>query len=189
MLHGVLIVLSYLAVVRPSEVQGRALEGFAPYLATFHFAAEANAAEVGTAEGVSFFLARGEASERTHRLQFKSTTARSEEGWVDAERQGAGGGGRIRRHQRFLTAVASLGQSDANALVARLLLPLIRSVPDAQMVRVIRLPNIMTDRGADEDANPYTAVILRDDQSVRLVRVPPPRLSSAAAAMVTEEQP
>ncbi len=58
LLHAALIVVAYLAVVRPSEVQGRVLGGFAPYLATLHLAPEANAVDAATAEGVSFFLAR-----------------------------------------------------------------------------------------------------------------------------------
>jgi hypothetical protein len=187
MLHGLLILLSYLAVVRPSEIQARILNSFAPYLATLHFNAESDAADVGTAEGVSFFLARGEASERSHRLQFKTTVDRSDDGWVTAEHSGAAGSGRLRRHQRFLTAVASLGESEQNALVARLVYPLIQSRPDVQMVRVIRLPNTMTNPIQDSDSTPYTAAIVREQDAVRLVRVPPPRLSSAASG--TAQQP
>jgi hypothetical protein len=188
MLHGVLIVLSYLAIVQASEIQARVLEGFAPYLAAFHFAAEASTAEAGTAEGVSFFLARGEAWERTHRLQVKSSTERGEDGWIDVPLQGTAGTERRRRHQRFLTAIASLGQLEQNALAARLLLPVVASHPGAQMVRVIRLPNIMIPGGGDQDASPYTAAIVRDGEAIRLVRVPAPRLSSAAVGGRDQEQ-
>jgi hypothetical protein len=186
MLHAALIAAAYLSVVRPSEVQGRILAGFAPYLAALHLAPESNAAESSTAEGVSFFLARGERSEQVHRLQFKSTTDRDEQGWVDAEFSGAAGSGRRRRQQRYLTAVANLGENDQNALVARLILPLIASHPDAQMVRVIRLPNLMTTTAQATEAAPYTAVILREQDQVRLVRVPAPRLGSASTV---QEEP
>lgn len=187
MLHAALIALAYLAVVRPSEIQGRILAGFAPYLATLHLAPEANAAESSTAEGVSFFLARGDRSEQVHRLQFKSTTDRDEQGWVDAELSGAAGSERRRRQQRYLTAVANLGENDQNALAARLVLPLIASHPDAQMVRVIRLPNLMTSTAQATESTPYAAVILREQDTVRLVRVPAPRLGSAST--VQEQQP
>lgn len=186
MVHAALIVLAYLAVIRPSGIQGRVLTGFAPYLASLHLAPEANAAEAATAEGVSFFLARGESSERVHQLQFKTTTDRSDEGWVDAEFDGAAGSGRRRRQQRFLTAIANLGDNEQNALVAQLVLPLIASHPDAQMVRVIRLPNLMTNVVQAAEPAPYTAVILREPDGVRLVRVPAPRL--VAASTVQEEQ-
>src|SRR5690606_1022453 len=126
MLHGALIAISYLAVVRPSVVQGRAIEGFAPYLATFHLAAEADAAAAATAGAVAFFLARGDGQERGHRLQCKATTDRGEDGWVDAEFGGAAGSGRVRRQRRYLAAVGGLGESEQNALVARLILPLVQ---------------------------------------------------------------
>ena len=188
MLHIALIVLAYLAVVRPSGVQGRVLAGFAPYLATLHLAPEPNAVDAATAEGVSFFLARGDRNEQVHRLQFKSTSDRGEAGWVDAEFSGAAGSGRQRRQQRFLTTVANLGQGDQNALAARLLLPLIASYPDAQMVRVVRVPNIMTNVVQDAEPAPYTAVILRDQATVRLVRVPAPRLGSAATGQEAPQE-
>ncbi len=125
---------------------------------------------------------RGDRNEQVHRLQFKPTTERGDEGWFDAQFSGAAGSGRRRRQQRYLTTIANLGESDQNALAARLMLPLIASYPDAQMVRVIRVPNIMTNAVQDAEPTPYTAVILREQDTLRLVRVPAPRLGSAAAA-------
>lgn len=180
MLHAALIGLAYLAVVRPSGIQGRVIAGFAPYLATLYLAPEPNAVDAATAEGVSFFLARGERNEQVHRLQTKPRTDRSEAGWVDAPFLGAAGSSRQRRQQRFLTTIANLGQNDQNALAGRLTLPLIAADPDARMVRVIRLPNIMTNIVRDAEPAPYTAAILREQDAVRLVRVPAPRLGSAA---------
>lgn len=179
MLHGALIAITYLAVVRPSLVQGRVIEGFAPYLASLHLAPETNTADAAAAEGMAFYLVRGEGKERVHRLQFKATTERGEEGWEDADFGGAPGSGRLRRQQRYLAVLATLGENEQNAMVARLILPLVARYPEAQMVRVTRLPNVMTNVIQEREPAPYTAAILRSDTGVRLVRVPAPRLGSA----------
>lgn len=189
MLHGALIAITYLAVVRPSMLQGRVIDGFAPYLASLHLAPETNTADAATAEGLSFYLVRGEGKERALRLQFKATTDRGEEGWEDADFGGAPGSGRLRRQQRYLAVLATLGENEQNAMIARLILPLVAKYPEAQMVRVTRLPNVMTNVIQEREPAPYTAAILRSEAGVRLVRVPPPRLGSAVDAAPAGDSP
>lgn len=179
--HATLIVLSYLAVVRSSTLQGRVIDGFSPYLSSLHLAPEGNTASGVSADGVALYLARGDGAERTYRLQFTAGTGRDESGWVDADFGGVGGGEAARRHQRFLAAVAELAENSQNGLAARLMLPLVAKEegrPDR--VRIIRLTNLMTNVAQDAEPAPYSAVILRGATGTRLVRVPEPRLTSAS---------
>jgi len=179
--HLIVITVAYLAVVRSSGVQGRIVDGLAPYLATFHWAPEGNAADAVAAEGVAFHLARGDGAERVYRLQVASGEKPDEQSqWREATWVAEGGSERARRYQRFLAAVADLGVNDQNALAGRLILPALRSDTDADWVRIIRLPNLMTNVVQDAEPAPYTAAILRGDDGMRLVRVPEPRLTSAA---------
>jgi len=179
-LHATLIVMSYMAVVRSSTLQGRVIDGFSPYLAPLHLAPEGNTASGVSADGVSLYLARGDGDERTYRLQFKAGTGREESGWVDAEFGGVGGGEAVRRHQRFLAAVAELAENSQNGLAARLVLPLVAKEGRSDQVRIIRLSNLMTNVAQDSEPAPYSAVILRGATGTRLVRVPEPRLTSAS---------
>jgi len=179
--HLALIAIAYLSVVRASGLQGRLVDGFAPYLAALHLAPEGNAADGAAAEGTAFYLARGDGAERSYRLQFKSGVSRDATTWRDAVWVDLGGSEGARRFQRFLAGLAGLGETDQNALAARLLLSVVRDEPDADMVRVVRLPNVMTNVVQDAEAAPYTAVIIREAENVRLVRVPQPRLTSASA--------
>jgi len=179
--HLTLIAIAYLSVVRASGLQGRLVDGFAPYLAALHLAPEGNAADGAAAEGTAFYLARGDGAERSYRLQFKAGVGRDEAAWRDAAWVDLGGSERTRRFQRFLAAIAGLGETDQNALAARLLLSVVRDEPEADMVRVVRMPNVMTNVVQDAEAAPYTAVIIREADEVRLVRVPQPRLTSASA--------
>lgn len=179
--HVVVITIAYLAVVRASGIQGRIVDGFAPYLATFHLAPEGNSADAVAAEGVAFHLARGDGAERVYRLQVASGQKPDDDSqWRQATWVAEGGSERARRYQRFLAAVADLGVNDQNALAGRLILPALRSDTDADWVRIIRLPNLMTNVVQDAEPAPYTAAILRGDGGTRLVRVPEPRLTSAA---------
>lgn len=179
--HLIVITVAYLAVVRSSGVQGRIVDGLAPYLATFHWAPEGNAADAVAAEGVAFHLARGDGAERVYRLQVASGNRPDDESqWRQATWVAEGGSERARRYQRFLAAVADLGANDQNALAGRLILPALRTDTDADWVRIIRLPNLMTNVVQDAEPALYTAAILRGDEGTRLVRVPQPRLTSAA---------
>jgi len=179
--HLIVITVAYLAVVRSSGVQGRIVDGLAPYLATFHWAPEGNAADAVAAEGVAFHLARGDGAERVYRLQVASGEKPDDQSqWREATWVAEGGSERARRYQRFLAAVADLGVNDQNALAGRLILSALRSDADADWVRIIRLPNLMTNVVQDAEPAPYTAAILRGDDGMRLVRVPQPRLTSAA---------
>lgn len=182
MVHLVVIAVAYLAVVRSSGVQGRLVDGFAPYLATFHLAPEGNAADAVAADGVAFFLARGDGAERVYRLQLASGEKQDELAWRPALWVVEGGSERARRYQRFLAAVADLGANDQNALAGRLMLPALERDAQADWVRIVRLPNLMTNVVQDAEPAPYTAAVLRDDDGggVRLVRVAQPRLTSAA---------
>jgi hypothetical protein len=178
--HAALIVLSYMAVVRSSTLQGRVIDGFSPYLSSLHLAPEGNTTAGVSAEGVAFYLARGDGAERTYRLQFKAGTDRDDAGWVDADFGGEGGTEAARRHQRFLAAVAELAENSQNGLAARLMLPLVTKEGRSDQVRIIRLSNLMTNVAQDAEPAPYSAVILRGETGTRLVRVPEPRLTSAS---------
>ncbi|HBJ36351.1 MAG TPA: hypothetical protein DDZ51_16695 [Planctomycetaceae bacterium] len=180
MIHLAVIAIAYLAVVRSSGVQGRLVDGFAPYLATFHLAPEGNAADAVTADGVAFYLARGDGAERVYRLQVASGAKPDELQWRQAAWVIDGGSERARRYQRFLAAVADLGANDQNALAGRLMLPALERDPKADWVRIIRLPNLMTNVVQDAEPAPYTAAVLRDGAGIRLARVAQPRLTSAA---------
>ncbi len=180
MVHVAVIAVAYLAVVRSSGVQGRLVDGFAPYLATFHLAPEGNAADAVAADGVAFFLARGDGAERVYRLQVASGAKPEESQWYPARWVVEGGSERARRYQRFLAAVADLGANDQNALAGRLMLPTLQRDTDADWVRIVRLPNLMTNVVQDAEPAPYTAAVLRDGGEIRLVRVAQPRLTSAA---------
>jgi len=197
-MHFVLILASYLAVVRPSELQTRLVNGFAPYLRTLHWTPEPGAADAEAAtEGVAFFLARGEGLERSYRLQFSRTVkgsdapaagadaeAEAEAGeaeWYDAPiARGFAGGERSRRHSRYLATVVALGMSDQNELAARLLQPIAQAYPEVDRVRVIRLPNIMTNVVQDAEPAPYAATLIREGEVTRFVREPQPRLRAEA---------
>lgn len=201
-MHFVLILASYLAVVRPSELQSRLVNGFAPYLRTFHWTPEPGAADAEAAtEGVAFFLARGDGLERSYRLQFSRTVKGSDapaagaeteaegeaEGdageaeWYDAPiARGFAGGERSRRHSRYLATVVALGMSDQNELAARLLQPIAGAYPEVDRVRVIRLPNIMTNVVQDAEPAPYAATLIREGEVTRFVREPQPRLRAEA---------
>jgi hypothetical protein len=178
--HAALIVISYLAVVRSSTLQGRVIDGFAPYLSSLHLAPEGNTASGVSADGVALYLARGDGAERTYRLQFKAGTGRDESGWIDADFGGNGGGEGVRRYQRYLAAVAELAESSQNGLAARLMLPLVAKEGRSDSVRIIRLSNLMTNVAQDSEPAPYSAVILRGATGTRLVRVPEPRLTAAS---------
>lgn len=197
-LHFVLILASYLAVVRPAELQTRLVNGFAPYLRTLHWMPEPGAADAEAAtEGVAFFLARGDGRERSYRLQFartakgadKPTAGSTEEleavageaEWYDAPiSRGLAGGDRSRRQSRYLATVAALGMSDQNELAARLLQPVVRAYPEVDRVRIIRLPNIMTNVVQDAEPAPYAATLIREGEVIRFVREPQPRLRAEA---------
>jgi len=178
--HAALIAISYLAVVRSSTLQGRIIDGFAPYLSALHLAPEGNTAAGVSADGVALYLARGEGAERTYRLQFKVGTGRDESGWIDADFGGDGGGEAVRRYQRYLAAVAELAENGQNGLAARLVLPLVAKEGRSDSVRIIRLSNLMTNVAQDSEPAPYSAVILRGATGTRLVRVPEPRLTAAS---------
>ena len=197
-MHFVLILASYLAVVRPSELQSRLVNGFAPYLRTFHWTPEPGAADAEAAtEGVAFYLARGDGLERSYRLQFSRTVKGSDTPAADAEGEaeveageaewydapiarGFAGGERSRRHSRYLATVVALGMSDQNELAARLLQPIARAYPEVDRVRVIRLPNIMTNVVQDAEPAPYAATLIREGEVTRFVREPQPRLRAEA---------
>lgn len=180
MVHLAIIAVAYLAVVRSSGVQGRLVDGFAPYLSTFHLAPEGNAADAVAADGVAFYLARGDGAERVYRLQVASGAKPDESQWRQAMWVVEGGSERARRYQRFLAAVADLGANNQNALAGRLMLPALERDPQADWVRIIRLPNLMTNVVQDAEPSPYTAAVLRDGGGIRLVRVAQPRLTSAS---------
>jgi hypothetical protein len=180
-LHLIVIAISYLAGVRASGVQGQIIDTLSPYLSTFHLAANGNAADAVAADGVAFYLARGDGGERVYRLQVASGEKPEESQWRPASWVLEGGGERARRYQRFLAAIAELGASDQNALAGRLILPAMQRDPDADWVRIVRLPNLMTNIVQDAEPPPYTAAILRQGDSIRLVRVAQPRLASASA--------
>jgi len=181
-LHFLLIAAGYLAVVRPSSLQTRLVDGFAAYLRVMHWVPEPGAADAeAPAEGVAFFLARGAGLERSYRLQFQGGTEGQEMQWYDAPYDiGSPGSERRRRHSRFWAAIAELGLSDQNALAARLLSPIAQAYPEVKRVRIIRLPNLMTNVVQDAESPPYTASIVRQGDSIRFVREPIPRLGSAA---------
>jgi hypothetical protein len=180
MVHLVVIAVAYLAVVRSSGVQGRLVDGFAPYLATFHLSPEGNAADAVAADGVAFFLARGDGAERVYRLEVASGERPDESAWRPAAWVVEGGSERARRYQRFLAAVADLGANDQNALAGRLMLPALERDDQADWVRIVRLPNLMTNVVQDAEPAHYTAAVLRDGGAIRLARVAQPRLTSAA---------
>lgn len=198
-LHFFLILASYLAVVRPSGLQAQLVNGFAAYLRTGHWMPEPGAADAEAAtEGVAFFLARGDGLERSYRLQFAKISEGSDETeapaneavgetdtadaeWYDAPiARGVAGGERGRRHARYLAAVAALGLSDQNELAARLLQPIARAYPEVDRVRVIRLPNLMTNVVQDAESAPYAATLIREGEVTRFVREPAPRLRAEA---------
>lgn len=180
MVHLAIVAVAYLAVVRSSGVQGRLVDGFAPYLAVFHWAPEGNAADAVSADGVAFFLARGDGSERVYRLEVARGAKPEESQWQPATWVVEGGSERARRYQRFLAAIAELGTNDQNALAGRLLLPALRRDAEIDWIRVTRLPNLMTNVIQDAEPPPYTAAVLREGGEIRLVRVAQPRLVSAA---------
>jgi len=180
MVHLAVIAVAYLAVVRSSGVQGRLVDGFAAYLATFHLAPEGNAADAVAADGVAFFLARGDGAERVYRLEVASGEKPDDAAWRPAVWVVEGGSERARRYQRFMAAVADLGANDQNALAGRLMLPALERDAQADWVRIIRLPNLMTNVVQDAEPAPYTAAVLRDGGEIRLARVAQPRLTSAA---------
>jgi len=180
LVHLAVIAIAYLAVVRSSGIQGRVVDGFAPYLATFHLAPEGNSADAVSAEGVAFYLARGDGAERVYRLEIASGEKPDDSQWRPATWVAEGGSERARRYQRYLAAIAELGSNDQNALAGRLILPAMQRDTDADWVRIVRLPNLMTNVVQDAEPAPYTAAILRDGGSIRLVRVAQPRLTSAA---------
>ncbi|TVP94544.1 MAG: hypothetical protein EA381_19945 [Planctomycetaceae bacterium] len=181
-LHFLLIAAGYLAVVRPSSLQTRLVDGFAAYLRVLHWVPEPGAADAeAPAEGVAFFLARGAGLERSYRLQFHGGAEGQETQWYDAPFDiGSPGSERRRRHSRFWAVIAELGLSDQNALAARLLSPIAQAYPEVNRVRIIRLPNLMTNVVQDAESPPYTASIIRQGGSIRFVREPIPRLGSAA---------
>lgn len=180
-LHLIVIAISYLACVRASGVQGQVIDTLSPYLSTFHLAANGNAADAVAADGVAFYLARGDGGERVYRLQVASGEKPEESQWRPAAWVAEGGSERARRYQRFLAAIAELGSSDQNALAGRLILPAMQRDPDADWVRIVRLPNLMTNVVQDAEPPPYTAAVLRQGDSIRLVRVAQPRLASVSA--------
>ncbi len=194
-LHAALIVFAYIGVVRSSSLQGRILESFSSYLSLLHLAPDGNAAEDATADGTAFFLARGDGEDRAYRLQFlrsssaadsatassaTASSAMADGDWVTGRVRGTPGGVRWRRHSRYYAFIAGLGGNDQNALAARLVLPLVGDQPAAAAVRVVRLPNVMTNVVQDAEPPPYTAAIVRRGDRLRLARVPQPRLTSAA---------
>jgi hypothetical protein len=129
---------------------------------------------------VAFYLARGDGAERVYRLLVASGAKPDESQWRQAMWVVEGGSERARRYQRFLAAVADLGANNQNALAGRLMLPALERDPQADWVRIIRLPNLMTNVVQDAEPSPYTAAVLRDGGGIRLVRVAQPRLTSAS---------
>jgi hypothetical protein len=157
------------------------IERFGFYLRGLHLLPEPVSGEETAIEGVAFYLARGEGEDRAYRLRFSDAASGDESVWYDAPLpMGFAGGERWRRHGRFLGAIASLGVADQNDLVARWLLPIVRRYPAVKRLRVVRLPNIMTNVVQDSEPPVYAASVLRDGEEVRFVREPQPRLGSRA---------
>lgn len=168
--HFFLVGLSYFSTVASSSTQNLMLGTVRPYLGITHF----------DADGVTFCFATSDRSEKNHLLQQSSKSrGETEDDWTMVESPGMVGGDRQRRWQRFLAAVAELGNNEQTALAAWLVEPLAIAQSEAQSIRITREPDLMTTVVDDAAAPPYAAAIVRqDDGSARLVQVPPPRLAA-----------
>ena len=169
-LHFFLIVLSYFSTVASSTTQVRILDAVRPYLGMTHF----------DADGLPLSFAVSDRSEKNHLLQ-QSTKSRgeTEEDWTAIENSAMAGGDRQRRWQRFLAAIAELGNNEQTALAAWLVEPLAIANPEAKKIRITRQPDLMTTVVDDSASAPYAAAIVRQaNGSVRLLQLPPPRMAA-----------
>lgn len=201
--HLLVLFVSYFAVVRPSTGQLQLLAMAGPYLSAFHWAPEAGLGDGLTADGVPLYLARGEGAERVLRLETQVAGERETpvdgkastsplligepSAWESPVWYRQGGSLATRRQQRFLAVLAQLGSNEQNSLAGLLVLPLLRHVDAAAApasttsVRVVRLPNLLTDVVMDNQPPPYQAVLIPSAAGPRLVRVPEPRLTAPAS--------
>jgi len=168
--HFFLISLSYSSTVASSTTQVRILDAIRPYLGMTHF----------DADGLPLSFAVSDRSEKNHLLQ-QSTKSRgeTEEDWTAIENSAMAGSDRQRRWQRFLAAIAELGNNEQTALAAWLVEPLAIANPEAKKIRITRQPDLMTTVVDDSASAPYAAAIVRQENgSVRLVQLPPPRMAA-----------
>ncbi|MGV3483678.1 MAG: hypothetical protein ACO1RT_04595 [Planctomycetaceae bacterium] len=166
--HFTLIGISYLSTVAASSVQADLLATFGPYLGAAHL----------DAEQIPLTLSSDSASEKTHQLLQTRSLRPGDEDWTSIASPGIRGGDRQRRWQRLLAATAELGENEEGILAAWLMLPIAQRYPDATQIRIDREPDITTMPTDTAAASPYRASIVRDNGSVRLVQVPPSRLTA-----------
>ncbi len=169
-LHFVVVGLSYLSLVAPSNLHTQVVDVARPYLMLLHL----------DAEGSILSFSTDAKAEKTHRLQqTESTPADRESIWTDVLEPGFVGADRQRRWQRLLVTIAQVSEADQAALAGRLIEPIAMMNPAAGALRIVREPDLMTNVVDDAAEPPYTVAILRsDDSAVRLVRVPSRRMAA-----------
>jgi hypothetical protein len=173
------LTVSYTSVVEPSELQGRWQQALQFYLYPTHFLADDR----------PIYLAHGDVSEQPHRLQITTVKPSADPSlfrlpiddpqWQTVEPPGIAGLAGNDRYSRWLSTAAILATNDQPSLVAELMLSVALKDPSITAVRIVRLPTQLTTTAADALPPPYAAYVAKQNDTVALVQVNEPRLSTA----------
>ncbi|MEM9644171.1 MAG: hypothetical protein AAF989_04175, partial [Planctomycetota bacterium] len=137
--------------------------------------------------------AAGDLEEAEIRMQWAPVSRPEESDWVDYPWNAQdwplrGGMGTSDRRQTFLRSAVVLSEAEQFGLVAAWMEPALETLPDAKIIRLIRVPSLLSSVTDDSAPPPYTARVLRsgfdgDPKSggrARLVHVEEPRLVAIA---------
>lgn len=176
--HLAALVISYTGVVEPSSLHARLMTLIHPYVRPTHFAADDR----------PVYLTHGGSDEQPHRIQVTTrpvteSDAAGEKHWLTVGPAEDGGlastpGLAVSdRVARWLATAAMLSENDQPSMVADLLLPIAKSDPKIQAIRIVRYPTDLSDVTAEVEA-PYVARVIRDGEATSLVQLKERRLSS-----------
>ncbi|MEO1526251.1 MAG: hypothetical protein AAFX06_12500 [Planctomycetota bacterium] len=172
--HLVILLVSYTSIIEPSSTQASLIEKAAPYLRMTHF----------SADGRPFYLAHGNSDEQPHRLQVATlpkgvAATDSSIEWTTIEPAGTAGLAESDRYARWMALADTLAASEQSSLAAAILGPMVKTDASIDLIRVLRLPTMLTTVEDDANAVAYLARVVRDGDATRLVSVQSRRLTTS----------
>ncbi|SRR6056297_1301206 len=167
--HLAVCTLSLMQPIGLPETFDQALAYAQPYLRATRFGADGKPAR----------LPHGRLDEAEIRVQVSGEAEPAESDWLDID-WGSTGVEATNRRQRFFSAAATLAENEQYGLVARWLRPLISGRPEAESIRMVRVPTLLSDVVQDNAPPVYQARILRRQDEINLANLQPTRLVAIA---------